>query len=305
MIHEDRPHRNITEFLSALYGNQERGTLFVSGGRREGDRIPKWHDSAYDLARVPPGKIAVDILRRGQWEEVFVSCAIFAGEKRIESQAVTFTAAYADFDGVPIPESLPMRTVTIESSPEHFHCFWRFHKPQARGVAVDINRRIAYFTGADKSGADATQVLRPPDVRNWKYPNVSTRLVEVTDRRYDPQDFAWLPPVAHVAPATINLTGDADGLQAWRAVYPYLTATMRRVAMGDARAYRGDESAADHALMCALIGCALTPDEAVAAFLITPRGKNLGIRKGEGRLGHLTKMSVQKAVAHVGTVVIA
>jgi len=25
MIHDDRQHRNITEFLSALYGNQESG----------------------------------------------------------------------------------------------------------------------------------------------------------------------------------------------------------------------------------------------------------------------------------------
>lgn len=290
-------------FLAAIFGDMDRGTLFVAGGRREGDRIPRWHDTPYDLGRVTPGKIAVDILRRGQWEEVFVSCAIFAGEKRIESQAVTFTAAYADFDGVPLPESLPMRTVTIESSPEHFHCFWRFHKPQGQNVAVDINRRIAYFAGADKSGADATQVLRPPDVRNWKYPDVSTRLVEVTDRRYDPQDFAWLPPVAHVAPATINLTGDADGLAVWRAVYPYLTAKMRAIAMGDARAYRGDESAADHAFMCALCGAGLTPDEASAAFLVTPRGKNLGNRKGEDRVGYLVQLSVRKAVAHVGTVV--
>ncbi len=295
------------DFLDLLFASAERGTLFISGGRRRGedDKIHPWRDTPYDLARVPLERIAADAIHRGRWEETYYSCALYAGTRRVEAQAVLYWILYADLDYGRIPPSVPLPTVTLLSSPEKRQAVWRLHKPADRETATDLNRRLAHACGADLSGWDATQVLRLPGLPNHKYTDVFTAIEQASGRTYDREDFGELPHIPYTAPASLDLRGDADGMAAWRAVFPHLSAKMRGVAMGDACAYRGDQSAADHALMCALCGEGLTPDEAVAAFLITPRGKNLGIRKGEGRLGYLTQLSVRKAVAHVGTVVSA
>jgi len=294
------------DFLNLLFGNADRGTLFISGGRRgDDDKIKPWRDTSYDLPHVPLERIAADAIHRGRWEETYFSCALYAGTRRVEAQAVLYWFLYADLDYGRIPDSVPLPTLTLLTSPEKRQAVWRLHKPTGREPATDLNRRLAHACGADLSGWDATQVLRLPGLKNHKYNDVFTVTEQASGRTYDPEDFRGLPAIPYTAAAPLDLRGDADGMAAWRAVYPYLSAKMRRVAMGDARDYRGDESAADHALMCALCAEGLTADEAVAAFLITPRGKNLGIRKGEGRLGYLTKLSVQKVVAHVGTVVIA
>lgn len=293
------------DFLNVCFGSADRGTLFISGGRRraEDDKIQPWRDAPYDLSHVSLERIAADAIKRGRWEEVYYSTGLYAGTRRVEAQAVLYWILYADLDYGHIPDSVPLPTVTLLTSPEKRQAVWRLHKPTGRETATDLSRRLAHPCGADLSGWDATQVLRLPGLPNHKYAGVVSEVEEATGRTYDVQDFAHLPASPRITPANIEVQGDADGLAAWKAAWKYLSPKMRAVAMGDARAYRGDESAADHALMCALCGEGLTPDEAVAAFLITPRGKNLGIRKGEGRLGYLTQLSVRKAVAHVGTVV--
>lgn len=291
------------DFLAFLFGDVDRGTIFLAGGQRDvDDGIPHWRDRAYDLNRTPLTTIARHAESATMHEEVFVGMAVFAGTKRSAAQAVQYPALYADLDGGTIPPSVPDPTVTVLSSPDRRHVFWKLRASAPPDVALDLNRRLAHTCHADLSGWDATQVLRAPDTINHKRGGFVVRVEAASGEVYQPEDFEHLCAIPHVAPASVDLTGDADGIQAWKAVFPYLTARMRAVAMGDTSAYRGDESAADHALMCALCGAGLTPEEAIAAFLITPRGAALAERK-PGRVGYLTQLSVRKAVAHVGLVV--
>jgi hypothetical protein len=292
----------IDDFLHTLVGDQHRGTLFLAGGHRNGNRIPDWHDTPYDLARISLSRIAIDARKRSATEETYFSCALFAGEKRVEAQAVLFPFLFGDIDGGDL-DGLPQPTVVLLSSPGRRQAFWKLHRATTREVATDLNRRLAAKGGADMSGWDSTQVLRMPGLPNHKYHGVVSRIESITLRTYDEEDFWWLPQVEWAAPAAITLTGGADGLAAWRAAYPYLSRKMRAVASGDDRAYGNDSSRADHALMCGLIAAGLTPDEAVAAFDVTPRGQALAARKGEERLPYLLGLSAAKAVALIGTVV--
>lgn len=59
-------------------------------------------------------------------------------------------------------------TVAIESSPGRFVGLWFID----REMDEELNRRLSYAVGADKSGWDLTQVLRVPGTRNYKYNSV-------------------------------------------------------------------------------------------------------------------------------------
>lgn len=290
------------EFLQALFGDQRRGTLFLSGGHRQGERIPDWRDTPYDVARTALAKIAIDALRRGATEEAYFSCALFAGTKRAEAQAIAYPFLYADVDRGTISPQIGVPTILLESSPGRRQAFWKLHKAVEREIATDLNRRVAAACSADMSGWDSTQVLRLPGLPNHKYPGVVSRVETFTGRTYDVEDFRHLPPPKHVIPATITLAGGADSMAAWKGAYPYLSRKMRAVASGDDSAYGNDSSRADHAFMCALISAGLTPDEALAAFDITPRGQALALRKGDDRVSYLLELSVRKAVSLVGQV---
>lgn len=292
------------KFLQVLFTDQHRGTLFLCGGARVEGKVPRWRDTPYDLARIPLERVAIDAWRRGQREDCFFSCALFAGQQRVEAQAVTYPFLYADLDTGTLTANVPRPTIILESSPGRRQAFWKLHKPTTREIATSLNRRIAAACSADMSGWDATQVLRMPGLPNHKYDGACSRIEAMTDRTYDTEDFTPLPEIRAVAPADIELSGGADGMVAWRAAWPYLSRRMRALASGgDDSAYDHNASRGDHALMCALVNAGLTPDEAIAAFLVTPRGQRLPIRKTEERVAYLTELSVRKAVALVGTVI--
>ena len=81
---------------------------------------------------------------------------------------------WVDFDGnapATWEDSVaPEPTLIIQSSiPGHEHCYWKLdtflNKPK---VIEERNRSLAYALGADTSGWDADQILRPPFTTNRK-----------------------------------------------------------------------------------------------------------------------------------------
>lgn len=290
------------EFLYRLFGDQDHGTLFLAGGRRVGGRIIHWHDTPYDLARASAASIALAAGKRSVSEETYFSCALFAGVRRVEAQAIAYPFLYSDLDSGSL-NGMPAPSIVLLTSPNRRQAFWKLRRPVGKEIATDLCRRIAAYCGGDVSGWDATQVLRLPGLRNHKYPGVVTAIESLTDHVYAPDDFAWLPPVLQPSQNPITLAGDADGMTAWNAAYPYLTHKLRAVASGDDHQYGNDPSRADHALMCGLVAAGLTLDEAVAAFMVTPRSRMLAARKGPERIGYLLHRSVARAVGRIGTVV--
>jgi archaellum biogenesis ATPase FlaH len=75
---------------------------------------------------------------------------------------------WADLDEANPREILIRPTIAIESSPGRFVGLWVIDKP----MNDQINRRLTYAVGADKSGWDLTQVLRVPGTNNYKYASV-------------------------------------------------------------------------------------------------------------------------------------
>jgi hypothetical protein len=118
-------------------------------------------------------------------------------EKRIKENALPSTFAWADLDEVDPAEVMPTPTCVLESSEGRYQAFWRIGgDPIPAAIAEDYSRRLAYSTGADKSGWDITQLLRVPWTLNFKYdPPVQVKLLAILNDTYDATEFDKITPV--------------------------------------------------------------------------------------------------------------
>lgn len=103
--------------------------------------------------------------RNAKGKDVYMCPHGFSRPQRLKPNAVDPNLLYADLDHIN-PSSLEIKpTIAIESSPGRFVAYWITDGP----ASEDLNRRLTYLVGADKSGWDRTQVLRVPGTRNYKY----------------------------------------------------------------------------------------------------------------------------------------
>src|SRR5690606_1870011 len=89
----------------------------------------------------------------------------FTKPERNKNFAAIPKLLWADLDEADPRTCAIKPTIAIESSPGRFAGLWLVDAP----MTEEINRRLTYFLGADKSGWDLTQVLRVPGTNNYKY----------------------------------------------------------------------------------------------------------------------------------------
>ncbi len=305
---EAAPRDTVLTFLTHLLRDQSHGTLFLAGGPRSADgKIYPWRDTPYDLARTPLPDIAAAAVHRAEREECYFSAALFTGTRRVEPHAETFCFLYSDLDTGVVPADVPPPTILLSSSPGRHQAFWRLDIPTDRSTATNLNHRLAIVCHADMSGWDATQVLRLPGLRNWKYPDAISHIAHFDDVSYRLPAFAHLPRLPNrVAAARTTLDVEpypiaAEAIWAW--AYPRLSPRMMRVANGDDTDYENDASRGDAALILALRGCGLMDREVAGAFIASPRGVALAERKHPSRLMYLIRRTLDNSRARIGEIV--
>jgi hypothetical protein len=98
-------------------------------------------------------------------------CAhLLTAKRRVKENAAVIKALYVDGDGVQVPPNLPQPTAVVKSSPGREQFYWRLSMPVPPEMGEGLNRRLAYALGADKSGWDLTQLLRPPGTKTASIP---------------------------------------------------------------------------------------------------------------------------------------
>lgn len=115
----------------------------------------------------------------------------FDDSQRKKTFAVLPRLLWSDLDEVD-PRTLKYKpTVAFESSPGRYVGLWFTDKP----VTEELNRRMSYFVGADKSGWDLTQILRVPGTLNYKYKSTpKVRTLWMDGPTYKVRDLeGWLP----------------------------------------------------------------------------------------------------------------
>lgn len=89
----------------------------------------------------------------------------FSKPRRLKQYAIMPKLLWSDMDEIDPTTVKYQPTVAIESSPGRYVGLWVLD----RIGSEELNRRMCYAIGADKSGWDLTQVLRVPGTINYKY----------------------------------------------------------------------------------------------------------------------------------------
>jgi P4 family phage/plasmid primase-like protien len=196
-----------------IYGD-ERGILALGYAEPAADAA--FHHQYFDY----PEQTAQAAERARELSEggfnVWHCAHLLTAKRRVKENAAVITALYVDGDGAEVPPNLPQPTAIVKSSPGREQFYWRLSMPIPPEIGEGLNRRLAYALGADKSGWDLTQLLRPPGTKNRKYPDAPAVEVEELEKiahdagdldRFLPQlpkvsrnghtqdDFLAMPPV--------------------------------------------------------------------------------------------------------------
>ncbi len=136
------------------------------------------------------------LARSAEGREAYFCAHLLTARRRTKERAAPVLALWADADGSGLPIGLPEPTAVVESSPSRRHLFWRLSRQISAREAEALNRRLSRAIGADPSGWDLGQLLRPPGTRNRKYrPAPPVRLLELTEDRYHPRELELALPL--------------------------------------------------------------------------------------------------------------
>jgi P4 family phage/plasmid primase-like protien len=155
----------------------ERGILAISF--KKSDSSPGFQTEYFEYPNQAQDAAKRVITLSESGHDVWHCAHLLAGRRRVKENATAVAALYVDGDGAQVPDHLPRPTAVVRSSPGREQLYWRLSIPVPPEVGENLNRRLAYAMGADKSGWDLTQLLRPPGSRNYKYREAP--VVEVTD----------------------------------------------------------------------------------------------------------------------------
>ena len=196
------PSAELSQFFKFCYGEQ---TGYVYAPTRALGLAGDWKEAYFEWPSQQDQLIQHVRSATGQ-REVYFAPALFTEPRALKENVKGSYVVWAEFDGrLPSAESLsdvPSPTMRIRSSgDENEHWYWRLNYFEVESDVIDrINKSLAYKLGADTSGWDANQVLRPPTTTNHKYESVRSVLtLAKSDQTYGAEIFDSLPqPVQYV-----------------------------------------------------------------------------------------------------------
>lgn len=117
--------------------------------------------------------------------------------ERLKVNALPANFVWADLDYVDPSRITPPPSCIVESSPKRFQAYWRLEATVPPDIAEDYSKRIAYHTGADRSGWPLGKLLRVPHTRNYKYQNPPlVEVIQVLETKAPQGVFEELPQIA-------------------------------------------------------------------------------------------------------------
>lgn len=148
---------------------KQQGYVFI-GFKEEGG---VWRDRRFQYSGAQSERKirrAVEELTQ-QGGDIYWCPNIFTTPRRVRDGVAGGRFLYADLDAVDPSEIDPSLkpTVAWKSSHNRFQSLWRLEESLPADHLEELNRRMSYALGADKSGWDLTQYLRIPGTLNYKY----------------------------------------------------------------------------------------------------------------------------------------
>jgi len=188
------PNFGLEHYLTTIFETTE-GYVYLATKDQE---TSAWDQSFFQW---PEQRSLVEefIVGKGQATNVYMAPALFSSPSSKKRFVKGSHVYWADFDGnIPseqhlIDSGIPAPTLRVRSSTEdHEHWYWRSEEFNTSTKDIDgVNRSLAITLGADMSGWDADQVLRPPFTTNFKN-SLRVDLIEVNNNSIPRQRFTQL-----------------------------------------------------------------------------------------------------------------
>lgn len=212
----DSPREGLSDFFDFVYGSAE-GYAYFPTKAPDGE----FRKVMYEWPTHKTNAISHILKASAEGKDVFFGPALFSKPNPEKENVKGAHVLWADFDGnAPGDDtwetgdeptggapglSVPPPSLRIQSSqPGHEHLYWRLEEfDNSREDIEARNRAIAYTLGADTSGWDANQILRPPFTTNYKR-NLPVTIEEESDRTYGPASFASLRKVKELISEQID-----------------------------------------------------------------------------------------------------
>jgi hypothetical protein len=190
-------------FLEFLYGGLEG---FVATATKRTVKDPETSKDQIVFSRKafawPSSRDSLTdwILEHGKTMDVYVAPAIFSKPSGKKEDFHASNVVWAEFDGV-LPSTkelgaIPLPTLRLRSSGiTNEHWYWKLNTPIYDANSVEgLNRSLAYQLGADVSGWDANQILRPPQTYNHKYEQLTyCTIIDHNNSTVEPVSLEFLP----------------------------------------------------------------------------------------------------------------
>ena len=208
--------------ISRAWGKQSGYCFFpwIDGNADSREvRIQSYHEGPAFLWPRDKGKI-VDHLDNHIDDDLYWCPSLFEKPVRQLEYAMDEHALWADLDEIDpreIKDYPP--TIAWETSPGHYQALWIIMGGDMQGASWMgyENQRLTYHLDADKSGWDTTQLLRIPGRANHKFNywsngtrSVPGKILWTNGRRWLPDEFNELPPVAGTSQITSILEGEIE-----------------------------------------------------------------------------------------------
>jgi Predicted ATP-dependent serine protease len=248
----------------------------------------KWKDTFFKRSNM---RGALSFAKKhARSHNVYMSTHGFSKARRHKECSEDPCVLYADLDARD-PRTLDIKpTIAIESSPGRFVGYWFTDVP----ASEDLNRRLAYYIGADTSGWDRTQVLRVPGTRNHKYKTKPTvKLLWDDGPRYEVRRLEKIIPKVETNDGREE---GGDAMDIYRKYEKALPIWARREFLNP-RVQQGKRSEVLWKLINECLEAGMTEDETFTLCWHSPWNKHAERRDGERQM----RRELEKAIGrHIG-----
>src|SRR6478752_3720020 len=152
------------DFFDAVFGDAP-GHLLISGHQGRGIDDQYWFELPSQMDD------AVAFCTEHNAEDVYFSPALYATKSATKTSANALYCVWVDAD-LADPSTFALApTISVETSPQRWQCYWLMSEPITVSWAEAMSRTVTYSNlanGADKGGWARNKLMRVPETSNLK-----------------------------------------------------------------------------------------------------------------------------------------